>query len=176
MNPRDLDFPLPADPKRADFADIQTALRAGPDEFPFRCELSLEPLIAFWTGSLAAEGPAKAALARIVGDEVRGAPELMGTITDASVIERHRDLVDILMAAVFPRASWEQEYGAAMFPFQLRGFYATPLMQRLLLDEDGAIRTRVTSTRPWLRRCGWAMPTPWSCAGFTASKWTSTTR
>src|SRR4030095_1529265 len=98
MNASELDLVLPAEPKHEGFADIQTALHAGPDEFPFRCELSLEPLITFWTRSRAAEGPAKAALARIVAEEVRGAPELMGTITDHSLIERHPGLIDILMA------------------------------------------------------------------------------
>ena len=158
MHARDLDLGLPEELKHEDFADIQTALRTQSSEFPFRCELSLEPLIAFWTETMAAEGPAKAAFARIVAEELRSAPELTGTISDASVIERHRDLVDVLMAAVFPRANWEQEYGAAMFPFQLRGFYATPLMRRLLLDEQGAIRARVNLDTPMVAamRMGYA--------------------
>ena len=29
------------------------------------------------------------------------------------------------MSALFPPAFWEQEYGAALFPFHLRAFYAT---------------------------------------------------
>jgi hypothetical protein len=158
MNARDLNVVLPANPKLEDFADIQTALRVGSDDFPFRCEMSLEPLIAYWTRTVAAEGPAKAAISRVVADQVRGAPELAGTIEDPSVIERHRDLVDVLMAAVFPRASWEQEYGAAMFPFQLRGFYATPLMQNLLMDQTGAIRARVNLDAPMVAvmRMGYA--------------------
>jgi hypothetical protein len=158
MNAPDLNLLLSADPQRADSADIQAALRADPNGFPFRWELSLEPLIDFWTRTLAAEGPAQAALARIVGEEVRGAPELTGTIVDPSVIERHRDLMHVLMAAVFPRAAWEQEYGAAMFPFQLRGFYATPLMRRLLMAEDGAIQGRVNLDAPMVAamRMGYA--------------------
>jgi hypothetical protein len=86
---------------------------------------------------------AKSALGRIVGAEVKKAPELLGTIEDATVLERHRELVDILMAAVFPPAFWEQEYGAAMIPFQLRGFYATPALRSLLMTEDGALKGRV---------------------------------
>lgn len=74
MNARDVNLALPADPKREDFADIQTALRVGSDDFPFRCEMSLEPLIAYWTRTVAAEGPAKAAIARVVADLVRGHP------------------------------------------------------------------------------------------------------
>ena len=158
MNTRDLGLLLPSEPKHSDFADIQTALRSEPAGFPFRCELTLEPLVAFWTSTQAAEGSAKSALARIVNDEIRTAPELTRPIEDTSVIERHRDLVDVLMSAVFPRASWEQEYYAAMFPFQLRGFYATPLMRSLLMDEDGAIRARVNLDTPMVAamRMGYA--------------------
>ena len=122
--------------------DLQAALKAEHNDFSFRSELSLAPLIRFWTDTTRNRS-AKGTVARIVADEVAKAPELLETIEDASVFERHRDLVDVLMAAVFPPAGWEQEYGAANIPFQLRGFYATPLMQRLLLTEDGALRGRV---------------------------------
>jgi hypothetical protein len=121
-------------------SDVQAALRAE-GGFPFRCELSLAPLIAFWTRA-AGEPSAKGTLARIVGEQVQRSPELLGTIEDTAVIERHRELVDVLMSAVFPSASWEQEYGAALVPFQLRGFYATPLM-RLLIAADGTLQGRV---------------------------------
>src|SRR5881396_2306801 len=85
-------------------ADLQSALRLDPKGFPFRSELSLEPLIAFWTQMSAEQGSAKGALARIVGQEVAKAPELRGTIDDLTLLERHRELVDVLMAAVFPPA------------------------------------------------------------------------
>jgi GAF domain-containing protein len=123
-------------------SDIQSALHAGGSEFPFRCELSLAPLIAFWAQA-AGEPSAKGALARIIGEEVQRTPELMGTIEDQGVIERHRELVDVLMTAIFPPAAWEQEYIAAMVPFQLRGFYETPLMRRLLIGKDGTLQGRV---------------------------------
>src|SRR5262245_594188 len=123
-------------------ADIQTALRAGVDGFPFRCELSLAPLIAFWARA-ASDQSAKGALARMIGEEVRRTPELQGTIEDLGVIERHRELVDVLMTAVFPPAAWDQEYIAALVPFQLRGFYETPLMRRLLIAKDGTLQGKV---------------------------------
>ncbi|MDP3768116.1 MAG: GAF domain-containing protein, partial [Dehalococcoidia bacterium] len=126
----------------SDSSDLQSAFRAEPSGFPFRCELSLAPLIAFWTRP-ANEGSALGVLAQMVGDDILKASGLLGTITDASVIAEHREIVDVLMAAVFPPASWEQDYGAATIPFQLRGFYATPSMQRLLMSADGAVQGRV---------------------------------
>jgi GAF domain len=139
-----MDSPKPAALSRS--SDIQSALRADPG-FPFRCELSLAPLIAFWARS-AGDPSAKGALARIVGEEVQRAPELLATIEDTSVIERHRELVDTLMTAVFPAAAWEQEYIAALVPFQLRAFYATPLMRRLLIAENGTLQGRVNLSEP----------------------------
>ena len=123
-------------------ADLQSALHADPSGFPFRCELSLAPLIAFWTRP-GNEGSALGVLSQMVGDDILKASDLLGTIVDASVIAKRREIVDVLMAAVFPPASWEQDYGAATIPFQLRGFYATPSMQRLLMNADGVVQGRV---------------------------------
>jgi hypothetical protein len=108
--------------------------------FPFRTELSLGPLIEFWTRAGEGESPACAAIARLVADEVRQAPDLTGSITDLGVLDRHADLVDLLMSAEFAPAVWEQAYGAAMLPFHLQAVYATPPMQRELLHEDGRLR------------------------------------
>jgi hypothetical protein len=122
--------------------DLQPALAGAAADFPFRSEISLKPLIDFWTRA-ADGGSAKGALARMVAEEVKKAPELLTPITSCSTIAQHKDLLDVLMTAVFPPAAWEQSYGAAMAPFQLRGFYATPRMRQLLMTEDGKLKGRV---------------------------------
>src|SRR5512138_420659 len=94
--------------------------------FPFRCELSLAPLITFWTQLSAYHEFGRGPIPGIVREKAREAPELAGLIEDLSVVEKHRAFVDLMMTAMFPPAFWEQEYGAALFPFQLRAFYATP--------------------------------------------------
>ncbi|MBI2491452.1 MAG: hypothetical protein HYV94_05040, partial [Candidatus Rokubacteria bacterium] len=121
-------------------ADIQAALASDPRGFPFRSELSLAPLVAFWEQAFGDHDSVKGAFARMVRAEVEKVPELLRPITDLTVIERHRKLVDVLLAAVFPPASFDQEYAAAMVPFQLRAFYATPPFRRLLMAPDGALR------------------------------------
>jgi GAF domain len=121
--------------------DLQLALGGASADFPFRSEISLKPLIDFWTRAADA-GSAKGALARMVSEEIKKAPELLEPITSSATIERHKDLLDVLMTAVFPPAGWEQSYGAVMAPFQLRGFYATPLMRQLLMTEDGKLHGR----------------------------------
>ncbi|MBI4627426.1 MAG: GAF domain-containing protein, partial [Candidatus Rokubacteria bacterium] len=115
-----------------------------PRGFPFRSELSLAPLVAFWEQAFGDHDSVKGAFARMVRAEVEKAPELLRPITDLAVIERHRKLVDVLMAAVFPPALFDQEYAAALVPFQLRAFYATPPFRRLLMAPDGALRGRMS--------------------------------
>ena len=106
---------------------------------PFKRQLSLAPLAAAWRDAGLAAGVA-GALARHVEEELRTVPELLAPIEDLAVIARHRALVDVLMSRAFPAAFWEQDYAAALTPFALRAFYATPSFARLLLDEDGTLR------------------------------------
>ena len=112
---------------------------ADPDGFPFRCELSLAPLITFWTQLSAYSEFGRGPIPGLVREKAREAPELAGVIDDLSVIGNHQTFVDLMMTALFPPAFWEQEYGAALFPFQLRAFYATPPFRRSLMNADGTL-------------------------------------
>jgi hypothetical protein len=112
--------------------------------FPFRCELSLAPLITFWTQLSAYHEFGRGPIPGLVREKAREAPELAGVIDDLSVIGKHQTFVDLMMTALFPPAFWEQEYGAALFPLELRAFYATPPFRRSLMDEDGTLQGRAS--------------------------------
>ena len=114
----------------------------GPDAsaFPFRCELSLAPLITFWTQLSAYHEFGRGPIPGLVREKAREAPELAGVIDDLSVVGKHQTFVDLMMTALFPPAFWEQEYGAALFPLELRAFYATPPFRRSLMNEDGTLQ------------------------------------
>src|SRR5215831_20635300 len=132
--------------------DAQAALAADPKApLPFRCELSLAPLISFWTQTSAYSEFGRGPLPGIVREKVKQTPELTGVIEDLSVIDKHKQLVDLMMTAMFPPAFWEQEYGAALFPFQLRAFYATSLFRRTLMNDDGTLHGRVNVDEQRLR-------------------------
>jgi GAF domain len=107
--------------------------------FPFRRQLSLAPLLAMWEAAATEPGVA-GDVARTVCQALEKAPELRAPLEDPGVLERHRDLVDVLMSRVFPPSSWDRDFVAAMMPFQLRAFHATPSFQRLLLDNDGVLQ------------------------------------
>jgi len=119
------------------------ALASDVGEFPFRAEFSLAPLIDFWVRAGGDASPACSSMGRTVGEQLAQAPGLEATITDPAILERYEDAVDMLMSAEIPPAAWDQAYGAAMVPFQLRGFYATPRMRRDMMDANGRIKGRL---------------------------------
>ena len=121
--------------------DVTVSVEIKP--IPFRTELSLAPLFAFWARTFGDDKSLEGTFARTIREATEAAPELLAPMTDPSVIDRHRKFVDVLMAAVFPAAVLDREYGAAIAPFQLRGFYATPPFQQLFLAEDGTFRGRM---------------------------------
>jgi hypothetical protein len=128
----------------SDSATVPVTPAIDPSAFPFRCELSLAPLITFWTQTSAYHEFGRGPIPGIVREKAREAPELAGVIDDLSVIEKHRAFVDLMMTAMFPPAFWEQEYGAALFPFELRAFYATPPFRRVLMSADGHLQGRAS--------------------------------
>ncbi|MBI3030241.1 MAG: hypothetical protein HYY64_12080 [Candidatus Rokubacteria bacterium] len=109
-------------------SEVEALLQAG--EFPFRCEFSLRELARYWEREAERGHP----LGRLIGERQAAAPELLGPIEDRAVLDRHRPLVDLMMSAVFPAASQEETFGAALVPFHLRSLYATPAMERHGLD------------------------------------------
>src|SRR2546430_6398332 len=125
-------------------AGLEPTISAQVKPIPFRTELSLARLLAFWARAFGDDTSLEGTFARTIREETEKAPELLSPITDLAVIARHRKLVDVLMAAVFPAAVLDREYGAAIAPFQLTGFYATPPFQQLLLAEDGGFRGRMS--------------------------------
>ena len=130
-------------------ADVSRLIDTTRETVPLRWELSLAPLVRFWTERFAGDkGPTRAMVSFIQG-ETEKYPELTGAISDCGevsecgVLAEHRDLIDLLMAVVFAPANFEHEHAAALAPFQLRSFYATSPARRLLLDEDGYLQGRL---------------------------------
>ncbi|GIV59595.1 MAG: hypothetical protein KatS3mg043_0684 [Rhodothermaceae bacterium] len=105
------------------------------DTFPFERVLSLRPLIDFWQEVAADASSPRAALGRTILAMLDETPDLREPITDLAPLERHIELLDLMMTAVFPMALWEQTHAAAFVPFDLVSFYATPAFARLKLLE-----------------------------------------
>jgi hypothetical protein len=124
---------------------LQTGFTLDPRalEFPFGRELSLALLVAAWDGMAASDPGIRGDVARTVRGALERAPELRAPIGDPAVLERRADLVATLLSHVYSDADWAEELAAAMPPFELRAFHATPLFRQFLLDGDGRFRGRV---------------------------------
>ncbi len=122
--------------------ELGLATAPSPGEFPFECELSLAPLIAFWEEVTAREGSGKGVLGQALQARLRDVPELARPIQDLSILTAQRDIVETLMTAIFPPAFWDREIGAACLPFRLQRFYATPSFEHTLMALDGTIQGR----------------------------------
>src|SRR2546427_6726010 len=128
--------------------DLSLAIKSGTSGFPFKSELSLAPLFEFWQKKYGDDTSAKGVFMRTVREQVRQVPELIGPIGDLSVVERHRNLIQVLMSGIFAPAFFEQEFSAVLVPFQLKSFYATPPFERYLRAEDGTLHGRVNLDAP----------------------------
>ena len=114
--------------------------------FPFRTTLSLEPLIAYWKAGENSSNEGIALLSRSVGEQVAAADWVRGPITDISQLECHCDLVETLMLAVFPPASFALDIVGAVAPFQRHSFYHTPRFADVLLNSSNTIKQPLNIT------------------------------
>ncbi|RYU82141.1 GAF domain-containing protein [Hymenobacter persicinus] len=109
-------------------------------DFPFKSTLSLEPIIAYWQSREQDSNPGLALLARSIGEQVEAAPWCRGPIADMSVLDCSCDLVETLMMAVFPPASFAFDISGAVPPFQRVSFYQTPRFAEVLLNANKAVK------------------------------------
>jgi hypothetical protein len=71
-----------------EYSQTDTELTSEADEeFPFQTEVSLTGLIEAWERAAESDDPVRAALANVIREELRKAPELREPITDPAVID-----------------------------------------------------------------------------------------
>ncbi|MGH2574281.1 MAG: hypothetical protein ACRDFC_01125, partial [Ignavibacteria bacterium] len=106
-------------------------------ELPFKTYISFQPLVKrFWEKYAGNSNSFTSDFAKKLLEELQNTPELLNPITDLSVIEKHRPLVDALLSAVFPAASREMEFYAAINLLNFDAFYQTPPFERLEIFSD----------------------------------------
>src|SRR5438270_250193 len=98
-------------------------------------KFSLRPLIKFWEKSVKTNKVYASSFSDI-SERLKSAPELTVPITDLSIIDNHKELVEDLLSICFPPAISQHEYYAAVFPQKLESFYETPAFKKLKLFEN----------------------------------------
>jgi hypothetical protein len=116
-------------------------------EIPFRCVLSLKPIIQYWKEQLCARDVQWKTLFAAIEQELAAAPELLEPIEDLSVLDAHPTLVETLMSAVFPPAAWETHIVAAVVPMTLNTFFASPRFKRYFVSSDGSKKGELAHSR-----------------------------
>ena len=118
------------------------------EEFPFGTRLSLGRLIDFWERQDGDPSSLHAPLARVIVEKLEEAPELRGIIDDDSVLETHRELIDLMMTAMVPAGRREDYYAAAGLPFKTlsRTFYETPAWRGLGLGDAERVKHQINMT------------------------------
>ncbi|MGB0524392.1 MAG: GAF domain-containing protein [Flammeovirgaceae bacterium] len=93
--------------------DILTSLC----EFPFEISLSISPLIEYWQQAHINGSKAEKILATSILQQLEEAPELMEDRLSESIIDQHQDLINMMMTAIFPSATMDDDIGAAITPY-----------------------------------------------------------
>ena len=101
----------------------------------FNSQLSFRPLVTALKKNITEGNPGMQKLYGNVVKEFESHPELMGTITDLSIIEPHSELIQELLSAVFPPTTANNMYGVSI-PFKNQTVYASPLFKTMLLIPD----------------------------------------
>jgi hypothetical protein len=101
----------------------------------FNSHLSFKPLVTALKKNIKEGNPGMQKLYGSVVKEFESHPELMGTITDLSIINPHTELIQELLSAVFPPTTANYMYGVSI-PFKNQTIYASPLFKSLLLNSN----------------------------------------
>ncbi|MBD2722468.1 GAF domain-containing protein [Hymenobacter armeniacus] len=125
---------------------------AAPTSFPFRSTLSLEPLIAYWQRREQSTNAGVRLLAVAIGQQVAEADWCRGPLTDYSVLECNCDLIETLMLAVFPPASFSTDISGVVGPFQRYCFYSTTHFEEVMLNKDRTIKQPLNIDMPTMER------------------------
>jgi hypothetical protein len=100
-------------------------------KFPINSKLYLKPLIDFWKHEVLSNKKYGELYSENIEKQLTHAPELFEPIENLSVIEKHRELIDLLMTVIFPQAQLDTDIAAAYIPFTKDTIFATPTYQRL---------------------------------------------
>ncbi|GEO06275.1 hypothetical protein AAE02nite_39390 [Adhaeribacter aerolatus] len=108
--------------------------------FPFRTSLSFVPLIRYWESKINDDNRGISLFARAITKQLEKSPELLEPILNQSFLAAHEDIIEIMMTAIFPPATWESEISGALTPFLNTSFYQTPKFREIFISENNELK------------------------------------
>jgi len=98
--------------------------------------LSLQPLVAVLKKMVAEDKPGARRLYKSLLEEIDAKPELLEPIQDVSTLTKHTQLVETLLATIFPPSSAKHEgIYAISYPFHFETIFSSPKFKELFLKE-----------------------------------------
>ncbi|PIQ22205.1 MAG: GAF domain-containing protein [Cytophagales bacterium CG18_big_fil_WC_8_21_14_2_50_42_9] len=116
--------------------DFQLSL----SHFPFKTFLSFAPLIRYWESKINDDNKGISRFAKEINRQLQLAPELQEPCDDCTGIQGHEDLIELLMTAIFPPATWETAMRGALVPFQNTSFYQTPKFREIFIHDNNQLK------------------------------------
>lgn len=105
-----------------------------------RSSLSFAPLIEAWKKTATEGRKGTRILYQTLLDRIKRHPELLGPIDDLTLLEKHEDWVDMLMATLFPVSVSDQEdLYAVGIPFSQTIIYSSSKFRNDFLGHDGQL-------------------------------------
>ena len=106
-------------------------------EFPFKCVLSMGPLVRYWAGLVASQEPTVSKIASDVMRRLERAPELAQPITDSKVIQTHESLIKVMMSILWSSGFKNPESSGAVLPFHVQPIMVSDTFFEAFFDKNG---------------------------------------
>jgi hypothetical protein len=130
-------------------------------KIPFVTKLSFAPLLRHWQEKLDSKDVAERLLAQEIMRRVEQSPELWEPLEDAAELDRHKEVVELLLAGLFPLSLRHEQLGKAAKPFDMNAFFCTPALSDMMKNCGVSVKVEKTSesffaTIP-IRACGFIL-------------------
>ena len=113
------------------------------EEYVFNSRLSFQPLIKHLKKTIAEGKPGAQKLYGDIIEKFESVPELLQPFSDLSLLQPHAEIIEMLLATLFPPTSSEHENMYAVgYPFRFNVIYSSRMFQSMFV-EPGTTETKV---------------------------------
>lgn len=105
-------------------------------EFPFPCVFTFKHLIERWRKEAQLPDSVFRTQAAQLEEALARAPELLGPIADVSMLNAHKETLELMIAPFFPISSWNTELKALGMPFTENLFYTSPRFEAVIGSKE----------------------------------------
>ena len=103
-------------------------------DYPFKSMVSLAPLLHFWEKNLVPECQHMAYMFKEIKQKIS---------ENSEILDNFHDILNPLMSAVFPPASFNTQIAGALAPCTFEPFFVTPQFQKLFIDGDKFLKRSI---------------------------------